>query len=60
MAEMAEIVKSGTWQYDGSGATFWAHDKMGRATTEKRTITGSSAITNSVGYSYNLEAQWLH
>ena len=40
---------------DGSGATSWAHDKMGRATTEKRTITGSSAITNSVGYSYNLD-----
>jgi RHS repeat-associated protein len=40
---------------DGSGATSWAHDQMGRVTTEKRLITGASAITNSVGYFYNLD-----
>ena len=40
---------------DGSGATAWSHDKMGRSLTEKRLINGSSAITNSILYSYNLD-----
>src|SRR5207302_11058402 len=40
---------------DGSGATAWAHDLMGRVLTEKRLINGSSAITKSVLYSYNVD-----
>jgi RHS repeat-associated protein len=38
---------------DASGATSWAHDQMGRVTTEKRLINGSSAITNSIVYTFN-------
>lgn len=37
---------------DGSGATSWNHDPMGRALTEKRTIAG---ITNAISYTYNLD-----
>jgi RHS repeat-associated protein len=40
---------------DGSGATAWSHDTMGRVLTEKRLLNGTSAITNSVLYSYNFD-----
>lgn len=40
---------------DGSGATSWAHDAVGRIITEKRIILGSSAITQTISYSYNLD-----
>jgi hypothetical protein len=40
---------------DGSGATSWAHDKMGRVVTDKQLITGSTGITKTVGYSYNVD-----
>jgi len=45
-------VHSRTSMCDGSGATSWAHDAMARVLTEKRTIVGASALTNSIGYSY--------
>jgi RHS repeat-associated protein len=38
---------------DGSGATSWAQDAMGRVLQEKRTIQGSSAVTKTVTYGYN-------
>jgi RHS repeat-associated protein len=44
---------------DGSGATSWAHDEMGRVLTEQRIIVGSSAITKSVGYTYYKDGE-LH
>ena len=37
---------------DGSGAASWTHDQIGRKLSETRTIAG---ITNSIGYSYNLD-----
>jgi RHS repeat-associated protein len=37
---------------DGSGATSWNHDTMGRALTEKRNIDG---ITQAISYTYNLD-----
>ena len=40
---------------DGSGATSWSHDKMGRVLTETRTIVGTSNVTKSVVYTYNLD-----
>lgn len=40
---------------DGSGATSWAHDPLGRVATEKRTIVGTSAWTKTAGYTYNLD-----
>src|SRR6266567_7140718 len=40
---------------DGSGATSWKHDQMGRVLTESRTIVGTSAWTKSAGYTYNLD-----
>jgi RHS repeat-associated protein len=40
---------------DGSGAATWAHDAAGRIITEKRIILGSSAITQTISYSYNLD-----
>ncbi len=45
-------VHTRTQMCDGSGATSWAHDEMGRVKTEKRTIVGASAITNTIGYLY--------
>lgn len=41
---------------DGSGATSWAHDAAGRIITEKRTIRGTSAVTQTISYSYNLDS----
>ncbi len=35
---------------DASGATSWSHDQMGRLASEKRTIKGSTNITNSITY----------
>lgn len=40
---------------DGSGATSWSHDPMGRVASETRTIKGSSAITKTTGYVYNVD-----
>lgn len=40
---------------DGSGATSWGHDPMGRVLTETRTIVGTSNVTKSVAYTYNLD-----
>jgi RHS repeat-associated protein len=40
---------------DGSGATSWSHDTMGRVLTETRTIVGTSNVTKSVVYTYNLD-----
>ena len=37
---------------DGSGATSWSHDKMGRILTEDRKI---GANTNTTSYAYNLD-----
>lgn len=45
-------VHTRTSMCDGSGATSWAHDEMGRVLTEKRTIVGTSAVTNNIRYSY--------
>lgn len=44
-----------TGMCDGSGATAWAHDQMGRVLTEKRMINGTSAWIKSAGYTYNLD-----
>src|SRR5262249_17983360 len=35
--------------------TSWNHDSMGRVLQEKRTILGTSAITNTISYAYNLD-----
>ena len=40
---------------DGSGATAWSHDALGRVLTEKRTIKGASNLTKSITYTYNLD-----
>jgi RHS repeat-associated protein len=37
---------------DGSGATSWSHDKMGRSLSEKRII---NAQTQTTSYTYNLD-----
>ncbi len=41
-----------TGMSDGSGATAWSYDKMGRILTRQQTI---STVTKSIGYSYNLD-----
>ena len=40
---------------DGSGATSWNHDQMGRVLNEKRTLVGNSNITKTTTYGYNLD-----
>src|SRR5260221_816187 len=50
-------VHARTSMCDGSGATSWVHDPMGRVLTEKRTIVGSSAITNSTQFTYYLDGE---
>jgi YD repeat-containing protein len=40
---------------DGSGATSWSHDELGRVLTEKRTIKSTSNVTQSLVYTYNLD-----
>jgi RHS repeat-associated protein len=40
---------------DGSGATAWTHDVLGRILQEKRTIIGSTAVTKSTSYAYNVD-----
>jgi RHS repeat-associated protein len=40
---------------DGSGATSWNYDTMGRTLTQNQTIVGSSAVTLSIGYTYNFD-----
>jgi RHS repeat-associated protein len=46
-----------TWMCDGSGATAWSHDKMGRVLSEKQTqtITGGTNVTKTTSYDYNLD-----
>jgi RHS repeat-associated protein len=43
---------------DGSGATSWAHEVMGRVAIEKRTVVGTSAWSKSAGYTYNLDGSF--
>jgi RHS repeat-associated protein len=40
---------------DGSGATSWKHDSMGRVLTESRIIIGTSPWTKTAGYTYNFD-----
>jgi RHS repeat-associated protein len=40
---------------DGSGATSWSHDPMGRIASETRTIRGNSAVTKTTTYQYNVD-----
>jgi len=42
---------------DGSGATSWSHDKMGRVLgqSQVQTISGGTNITKSASYAYNLD-----
>jgi RHS repeat-associated protein len=40
---------------DGSGATSWAHDAAGRIITEMRKIVGTTTVTQTLSYSYNLD-----
>jgi RHS repeat-associated protein len=42
-----------TGMSDGSGATAWSYDKMGRVATRQQTI---STVTKSIGYTYNLDS----
>ena len=46
-----------TWMCDGSGATSWSHDKMGRVLSEKQTqtIRGGTNVTKTASYDYNLD-----
>ena len=39
---------------DGSGATSWAHDTMGRVKQERRAI-GAASVSHFIDYSYNLD-----
>jgi RHS repeat-associated protein len=48
----ANPIHSRTSMCDGSGATSWSHDPMGRELIEKRTINGTSAITDRTVYAY--------
>jgi len=50
-------VHTRTSMCDGSGATSWTHDEMGRLLKEKRTIVGSSALTNTTQYTYYLDGE---
>jgi RHS repeat-associated protein len=40
---------------DGSGATSWSHDTMGRVLKDQRIINGTSAINKNVQYVYYLD-----
>lgn len=41
---------------DGSGATSWNHENMGRVASEKRTIAAATNITKTISYTpYNLD-----
>lgn len=40
---------------DGSGATAWSHDVMGRILTEQKIVNGSSALNNAAKYLYYLD-----
>jgi RHS repeat-associated protein len=46
-----------TWMCDGSGATSWSHDKMGRVVSQSQlqTITGGTNVTKTTSYDYNLD-----
>jgi RHS repeat-associated protein len=40
---------------DASGAAAWSFDPLGRILTEMRTIAGSTALTKTLSYTYNLD-----
>jgi YD repeat-containing protein len=40
---------------DGSGATSWSHDQMGRIASETRTIKGNSVVTKTTTYVHNVD-----
>jgi len=40
---------------DGSGATSWTHDQMGRIASEARTIKGTATVTKTTTYQYNVD-----
>jgi RHS repeat-associated protein len=42
---------------DGSGATAWSHDAMGRALKEQRIIKGTSALNKATKYTYYLDGE---
>lgn len=42
---------------DGSGATSWSHDPMGRELVEQRIINGASAFNKSIQYAYYLDGE---
>jgi len=44
-----------TGMCDASGAAAWDFDTMGRTLFEKRTIDGSTPLTATIGYTYNLD-----
>jgi len=44
-----------TGMSDTSGATAWSFDQMGRVQTERRTINGTSGVTQNISYTYNLD-----
>lgn len=46
-----------TWMCDGSGATSWSHDQMGRVVSQSQvqTIIGGTNVTKSASYGYNLD-----
>jgi RHS repeat-associated protein len=50
-------VHTRTAMCDGSGATSWSHDAMGRVLTEKKAIVGSSTITNTTSFGYYLDGE---
>lgn len=42
---------------DGSGATSWAHDPMGRTLVDQRIINGTAAINKSTKYTYYFDGE---
>jgi RHS repeat-associated protein len=48
----ANPVNYRTAMCDGSGATSWTHDPLGRVLKEQRIVNGSSAINNGIQYTY--------
>jgi len=48
----ANPVNYRTSMCEGSGASSWSHDPMGRTLTQQEIINGSSAINNAVKYAY--------
>jgi RHS repeat-associated protein len=40
---------------DGSGATSWSHDQLGRIASDARTIQGNSVVTKTTTYVHNVD-----